>query len=295
VAIAVNILNKIRYLTVIGLLISAQNLLVGEGPATPQPMPNPDTVIAPENGTTSDNLATDWLALDQSNKKPERISAESSKIWSPNENVSIKAAAQLWTEAECNSLDRIDCDNTSQGSAYKFDASWQPLDQFSLSLGYSNIRLQSANNLLSNDGKYLYGETLSEDLNLSCDINTGAFGELALGLQLSRLESGLGLGSQAQLGEFYQQAVVDVGWSKGAFSGGLTSRMLDRVQAGQNGETPWTTFDINFAWRMPWNARLSVGAKNLLDQAAPDENGLNSFDLESRLGRIPYVRYQQDL
>jgi hypothetical protein len=59
-----------------------------------------------------------------------------------------------------------------------------------------------------------------------------------------------------------------------------------------------TTFDVHFTWRAPWNANLSVGTSNLLGSGTEDkgktENGLQD-PFEAIYGRIPYVRYQQDL
>ncbi len=59
-----------------------------------------------------------------------------------------------------------------------------------------------------------------------------------------------------------------------------------------------TTFDVYFTWRAPWNASLSVGASNLLNSGV-DESGASENKIidpfEAVYGRIPYVRYQQDL
>jgi len=59
-----------------------------------------------------------------------------------------------------------------------------------------------------------------------------------------------------------------------------------------------TTFDVHFTWRTPWNANLSIGASNLLNSGADNDpvsdTGLND-PFESVYGRIPYVRYEQDL
>jgi hypothetical protein len=59
-----------------------------------------------------------------------------------------------------------------------------------------------------------------------------------------------------------------------------------------------TTFDVHFTWRTPWNANLSVGATNLLgagSDSAPSAESPPADPLESIYGRIPYVRYKQDL
>ena len=61
---------------------------------------------------------------------------------------------------------------------------------------------------------------------------------------------------------------------------------------------PITAADVHFTWRTPWNASLSVGATNLL-HSGTGEGGASENKLtdpcESVYGRIPYVRYQQDL
>lgn len=61
---------------------------------------------------------------------------------------------------------------------------------------------------------------------------------------------------------------------------------------GTNPLSPRETLDVNFAWRTPWNGSVSVGAKNVLNTRNDDALETQIDDL---LGRVPYVRYQQDL
>jgi hypothetical protein len=59
-----------------------------------------------------------------------------------------------------------------------------------------------------------------------------------------------------------------------------------------------TTFDVHFTWRTPWNANLTVGASNLTNAGAENVTSVENTPvdpLESIYGRIPYVRYKQDL
>ena len=59
-----------------------------------------------------------------------------------------------------------------------------------------------------------------------------------------------------------------------------------------------TTFDVHFTWRTPWNANLTVGTSNVLDAGAEVSTNADTQPvdpLESIYGRIPYVRYKQDL
>lgn len=78
----------------------------------------------------------------------------------------------------------------------------------------------------------------------------------------------------------------------GNFGGEITGQMIE--VPGQTSR--YSTLGAGVTWRTPWKAKLSVGADNLitrgknpfgLPDARPDSNGDE--------GRVPYVRYQQDL
>ncbi|MFA6984702.1 MAG: hypothetical protein WC213_00655 [Arenimonas sp.] len=78
----------------------------------------------------------------------------------------------------------------------------------------------------------------------------------------------------------------------GNFGGEITGQMIE--VPGQTSR--YSTLGAGVTWRTPWKAKLSVGADNLitrgknpfgLPDARPDNNGDE--------GRVPYVRYQQDL
>jgi hypothetical protein len=58
----------------------------------------------------------------------------------------------------------------------------------------------------------------------------------------------------------------------------------------------YSTLGAGVTWRMPWKARLSVGADNLVTRG---KNPFGTTDAHANdtedEGRVPYVRYQQDL
>lgn len=166
----------------------------------------------------------------------------------------------------------------------EFAAHWRSGDRVRLGLG-----------LAAHDAPQTFISARGEliDLSLSCALETRGWGELELGVELSRLDDDYaGLGQSG-----YGGAAVDLGWQLGAFRTGLTSRYLQSLDASDSlSEGGWTTFDFDFAWRTPWNARLSVGAANVFNQQLPEEDKLaNPAADEAFLGRIPYIRYTQDL
>jgi hypothetical protein len=98
---------------------------------------------------------------------------------------------------------------------------------------------------------------------------------------------------------------MNLEWSRGNFSSGIRGFYREPVNfLNRNSVSDLTTFDVHFTWKTPWNANLSVGATNVLNggsesfNSARDSSNIDvqAIDpLESIYGRIPYVRYKQDL
>lgn len=86
---------------------------------------------------------------------------------------------------------------------------------------------------------------------------------------------------------------LSLGGGVGNFGGEITGQMIE--VPGQ--PSRYTTLGAGVTWRMPWKAKLSVGAENLMSR------GKNPFGVQDARtsqgnddeGRVPYVRYQQDL
>ncbi|HSS63368.1 MAG TPA: hypothetical protein VLS27_02980, partial [Gammaproteobacteria bacterium] len=97
----------------------------------------------------------------------------------------------------------------------------------------------------------------------------------------------------------FNTAQLNLEWSSGAFSGGIQGFYRDQVDfLNREPLDSLTTFDVHFTWRTPWNADLSLGASNILNSGADDQSATDSQStdpFESIYGRIPYVRYKQDL
>ncbi len=85
---------------------------------------------------------------------------------------------------------------------------------------------------------------------------------------------------------------LSLGGGVGKFSGEITGQMIDIP--GQTNR--YSSVGAGVTWHTPWRAKLSIGAENLISHGKnpfglPDANGERNNDE----GRVPYVRYQQDL
>jgi len=153
--------------------------------------------------------------------------------------------------------------------------------------------------------EYLDSEVSGIDLEFKLGVSTDNAGDLQLGLQFTRVLDGeYGNGGYARndllqwtLAEPVDSAAVRFDWQRNSFSGGIQGFYREPVEfLNHDSVDALTTFDVYFTWRTPWNASLSVGASNLLNSGdkAPRESVMKD-PFEAVYGRIPYVRYQQDL
>ncbi len=138
-------------------------------------------------------------------------------------------------------------------------------------------------------------------------IATDNKGDIRLGLAFSRVLDAdyQGIYSNSQnplswtLAEPFNTARMNLEWRGGNFSSGIRGFYREPVNfLNRNSVDGLTTFDVHFTWKTPWNGSLSVGASNILNAGAEETSNVDiqpSDPLESIYGRIPYVRYQQDL
>ena len=152
----------------------------------------------------------------------------------------------------------------------------------------------------------LAGETTGIDLNFQVGFTTDRSGEVHLGLALTRILDanyqgiyGNAVGPMDwNIAAPFTTAAAGIEWNNGAFSSGIRGYYREPVSfLNRENLDAMSTFDVHFTWRTPWNASLSVGASNVMgsgaDEAVATDEPADRF--ESIYGRIPYVRYQQDL
>ncbi|MDX1554604.1 MAG: hypothetical protein R3212_01115 [Xanthomonadales bacterium] len=153
---------------------------------------------------------------------------------------------------------------------------------------------------------YFDGQASGVDLSFELGVATDDHGDLRFGLALTRVLDAEFNGLTSNLtpwgwtvSDAFNTAQMNVEWNRGSFSGGIQGFYRDQVDfLNRDPVDSLTTFDVHFTWRTPWNADLSVGASNILnagadEQGTPDAKSSDPF--ESIYGRIPYVRYKQDL
>jgi hypothetical protein len=151
------------------------------------------------------------------------------------------------------------------------------------------------------------GQTTGVDLDFRVGIATDNKGDIRLGLAFSHVLDANYQGIYANnqnplswtLAEPFNSARMNLEWSRGNFSTGIRGFYREPVNfLNRNSVDSLTTFDVHFTWKTPWNANLSVGASNILNAGAEETSNADikpADPLESIYGRIPYVRYQQDL
>lgn len=151
------------------------------------------------------------------------------------------------------------------------------------------------------------------DFNVSFGLQTDRVGDFLVGLQLARYRQRMSMtefgiptdlltGGTTALPESYgSSAELMLGWRRGSFSGEVLGyyRESPLWLDGQTTNSTLNAFDLEFSWHAPHNASISIGVSNIMD-AAPradepgSEAGLEDA-VENVYGRIPYVRYKQDL
>lgn len=195
-------------------------------------------------------------------------------------------------------------DSASNPAARGLPATPLALNESLLSPALGNPLIASAG---SDPLQYLNSEATGVDLRFKVGIATTNSGDIQLGLAFGRILDAEFQGAYANsfealswtVAEAFNTAQMNVEWNRGAFSGGLRGFYREPVNfLDRNDLDSLATFDVHFTWHTPWNADLSLGASNLLDAGSETVSGVENQPidpLESIYGRIPYVRYKQDL
>lgn len=148
------------------------------------------------------------------------------------------------------------------------------------------------------------------DVNVSFGIQTERVGDFLVGLQLARYRQRMSLTELGMPFEpldahdetyYSNSAQLLLGWRRGSFSGEMLGhhRELPLWLGADDAPGTLNSFDLEFSWHAQRNASLSIGVSNVMDASPradePNAEAALEDPLESVYGRIPYVRYKQDL
>jgi iron complex outermembrane receptor protein len=98
------------------------------------------------------------------------------------------------------------------------------------------------------------------------------------------------------------RGTLGLNWALGDFSANLLWNYLasSSIEDGNGVETnsvdSYKTWDLSASYATPWNGQITLGARNLFDEDPPTTvDGFYTNYLHDVYGRVPYIRYEQDL
>lgn len=169
--------------------------------------------------------------------------------------------------------------------------------------GFSSIRRSGTDSLLPGTSLSLTTPELAplaglpgvgfeqNDLGIVGDLKIGEQGWIRLGGSVARARlmpaNSMLLGGVAPR---WNSRTLSVGGGYGAIGGEVIGRVV-RVPGERES---YGTLGLGLTWRTPWAGRLTVGAQNLMNTGENPVVPRGKSD-EREEGRVPYVRYQQDL
>ncbi len=165
-------------------------------------------------------------------------------------------------------------------------------------------------NFISANNQNLQGRrTDGIDLNVDYRVQAGDFGDLRFDLLYTHIfeyqQQILETDPFRRLQGVFDpdtRASLSVNWSRGDFAAALNGSYVTDTSLSDDSASldDWTTWDLQVSWTTPWDGKVAVGARNLFDEEPPlDFLGLdNPFyanSLHDIYGRVPYLRYEQQL
>ena len=179
--------------------------------------------------------------------------------------------------------------------------------------GGSNLVQRNPNGsirTIANNNQNIAGiQTNGIDLEGGYGFSMGNIGDFDAQLNItyvleSQQETAPGNGFDEPEGAFQPdwRGALNLNWRRGDLGATLNGNYIDATAFPDMSASlsSWTTWDLQVTYATPWNGRIVAGARNLFDNDPPiDVNGLSnpfySNGLHDIYGRVPYIRYEQDL
>lgn len=136
----------------------------------------------------------------------------------------------------------------------------------------------------------------------SFDSDWGTFGQELSYSRVMKYDKLLSTGTVLGLDDLAyapkNRASLVLDWNRGDFSAAITGDYIGEVHGFDHDIGAWTTWDVQAAWKTPWDGKVTMGIRNIAGRVPPLDNGLGTpfynNSLYNWLGRVPYLRYSQD-
>lgn len=150
-------------------------------------------------------------------------------------------------------------------------------------------------------------KTVGVDLDVNYRVDLGSAGRLTTKFVWSRILTDdytpIFASTLEQAGTFGlpdDRSQLTLAWERGDFGAALITNYIGK-HSDVDSEIyipSWTTFDAQVNVGLPWNAKVSLGVRNLGDKLPPFNVAYGSPFYDNSLyniyGRVPYIRYEQN-
>jgi iron complex outermembrane receptor protein len=145
------------------------------------------------------------------------------------------------------------------------------------------------------------------DFEGSYGFSIGAIGDFRAGVQwtyVNEYERDEGDGQGYQDPDFLDpdnRGAASLNWALGDFSANVIWNYISSasIDSSEVQVDDYSTVDVNVAYATPWNGLVTIGARNVFDEDPPTSQNIGSPYYSNYLhdvyGRVPYIRYEQDL
>ncbi|MEO1573730.1 MAG: TonB-dependent receptor [Pseudomonadota bacterium] len=178
--------------------------------------------------------------------------------------------------------------------------------------GGSNLVVRNPNgtiNSIANNNQNIAGiKREAIDVEAAYNFSLGNIGDfraqfIASYTLLAELETAPGSGFDEPEGAFQPdwRGNLNLNWRRGDLGATLIGNYIDATAFPDMSSSlsSWTTWDLQLNYATPWNGRVVFGARNIFDRDPPLDSALGnpfySNALHDVYGRVPYIRYEQDL
>jgi iron complex outermembrane receptor protein len=150
-------------------------------------------------------------------------------------------------------------------------------------------------------------ETDGLDVDAQYGFSFGGVGDFRLSAQwtyVNEYERDEGDGNGLDDPDFFDpdlRGTTSLNWALGDFNANAIWNYMSSTSIDSLGYDldDYQTVDLSLGYATPWNGQVTIGARNIFDEDPPTSVNITSPYYSNQLhdvyGRVPYLRYEQDL